>query len=382
MKTQSLKSKPLAVALSISIAIAGISGSGLPALATTPSNPTIVFDGNVLAAAVPDSQTATRVSISSLSLSTESLARTASTARTGYTFGGWSLTQGGAATTEITTSTTSDTTRTIYAVWNTTLSYNLNGADSGLPSGSVTSTTYRFFNTLTLPTAGTMVKSGFAFGGWMPATFSVNRSTTTYTAAAAAVGNPTLYAAWIKTVNFNANTGTSGTIPASQVFTSGGTALKLPVLSEMTLRKAGYDFLGWSTTATGSVISNPTSYTPIASQQTLYAIWRIQATKATSRVFFKPGKSFLRAGQKLAIRDLVDTLQGRTAIEIDVVSRRHNSTEKRLGKKRNTAVVRYLRSLGVQATFSRSNIVGKGRSAEAKKNNRVTLKSTWTNPTT
>ena len=381
MKTQSLKSKPLAVALSISIAIAGISGSGLPALGTTASNPTIVFDGNFLATSVPASQSATRVSADSLSLSTESLTRTSSTTRTGYTFGGWSLTQGGPATTAITTATTSDTTRTIYAVWNTVLTYNLNGADSGLPTGSATTTTYRFFNTLTLPTAGTMVKSGFAFGGWMPATFSVNRSTT-YTAAADAVGNPTLYAAWIKTVNFNANTGTSGTIPASQVFTSGGTALKLPVLSEMTLRKAGYDFLGWSTTATGSVISNPTSYTPIASQQTLYAIWRIQATKATSRVFFKPGKSFLRAGQKLALRDLVDTLEGRNAIEIAVIARRHNSTEKRLGKKRNTAVVRYLRSLGVQATFSRSNIVGKGRSAEAKKNNRVTLKSTWTNPTT
>ena len=381
MKTQSLKSKPLAVALSISIAIAGISGPGLPALATTASNPTIVFDGNFLATSVPASQSATRVSADSLSLSTESLTRTSSTTRTDYTFGGWSLTQGGPATTAITTATTSDTTRTIYAVWNTVLTYNLNGADSGLPTGSATTTTYRFFNTLTLPTAGTMVKSGFAFGGWMPATFSVNRSTT-YTAAADAVGNPTLYAAWIKTVNFNANTATSGTIPASQVFTSGGPSLKLPVLSEMTLRKAGYDFLGWSTTATGSVLSNPTSYTPLVSQQTLYAIWRIQTTKATSRVFFKPGKSFLRAGQKLAIRDLVDTLQGRTAIEIDVVSRRHNSTEKRLGKKRNTAVVRYLRSLGVQATFSRSNIVGKGRSAEAKKNNRVTLKSTWTNPTT
>jgi uncharacterized repeat protein (TIGR02543 family) len=381
MKTQSLKSKPLAVALSISIAIAGISGAGLPALATTASNPTIVFDGNFLATSVPASQSATRVSADSLSLSTESLTRTSSTTRTGYTFGGWSLTQGGPATTAITTATTSDTTRTIYAVWNTVLTYNLNGADSGLPTGSATTTTYRFFNTLTLPTAGTMVKSGFAFGGWMPATFSVNRSTT-FTAAADAVGNPTLYAAWIKTVSFNANTATSGTIPASQVFTSGGPALKLPVLSEMTLRKAGYDFLGWSTTATGSVISNPNSYTPLVSQQTLYAIWRIQSTKGTSRVFFKPGKSFLRAGQKLALRDLVDTLQGRNAIEITVASRRHSSTKKSLGKQRNTAVVRYLKSLGVQATFSRSNIVGMGKSSTAKKNNRVTLSATWTNPAT
>ncbi len=213
----------------------------------------------------------------------------------------------------------------------------------------------------------------------MSATLSTNRFTT-YSAAADAVGNPTVYAAWIKTVTFNANTATAGVIPVSQVHVAGGPNLKLPVLSEMTLRKPGYDFLGWSTTATGSVLSNPTSYIPLVSQQTLYAIWRIQSTKATSRVFFKPGKSFLRAGQKLAIRDLVDSLQGRTAIEIGVVSRRHNSTEKRLGKKRNTAVVRYLRSLGVQATFSRSNIVGKGRSAVAKKNNRVTLKSTWTNP--
>lgn len=381
MRANSLKSRPIAVALSVSMAFASVYGFGFPALATTASNPTIIFAGNFLATAVPASQSATRVSADSLSLSTESLSRTSSTTRTGYTFGGWSLTQGGPATTAITTATTSDTTRTIYAVWNTVLTYNLNGVDSGLPTGSATTTTYRFFNTLTLPTAGTMVKSGFAFGGWMPATFSVIRSTT-YTAAADAVGNPTLYAAWIKTVNFNANTATSGTIPASQVLTSGGTALKLPVLSEMTLRKAGYDFLGWSTTATGSVLSNPTSYTPLVSQQTLYAIWRIQSTKATSRVFFKPGKSFLRAGQKLAIRDLVDTLKGRNAIEIGVAARRHNSTEKRLGKKRNTAVVRYLRSLGVQATFSRSNIVGKGKSATAKKNNRVTLKSTWTNPAT
>ena len=376
-----LQSRSIAVAAVLSLSISGLFGFGAPAYATTAANPTIIFDGNTLAISVPATETATRVAADSLSLSTESLARTASTSRAGYTFGGWALTRGGAATNQITTATTGDTTRTLYAVWNTVLTYNLNGADSGLPAGSATTTTYRFSNTLTLPTAGTMVKSGFAFGGWMPSTLSANRSTT-YTADTTAVGNPTLYAAWIKTVTFNANTATSGTIPAAQVLVAGGAALKLPVISEMTLRKTGYEFLGWATTANGRVISNPATYTPLVSQQTLYAIWRIQSTKATSRVFFKPSKSFLRAGQKLALRDLVDTLQGRNAIEIAVVARRHNSTEKRLGKKRNTAVVRYLRSLGVQATFSRSNIVGKGRSAEAKKNNRVTLKSTWTNPAT
>jgi outer membrane protein OmpA-like peptidoglycan-associated protein len=147
----------------------------------------------------------------------------------------------------------------------------------------------------------------------------------------------------------------------------------------MTLRRTGYEFLGWSTSPTGKVVSNPTSYVPIVSQRSLFAIWRIQSTKASSRVFFKPGRFGLRAGQKLVLRDLVDTLQDRTQISIKVSARRHNTAKKKLGKQRNTTVVQYLRSLGVEATFVRSN-VGQGGSATAKKNNRVTLEASWTNP--
>jgi uncharacterized repeat protein (TIGR02543 family) len=380
MQIQTLKLKPVAVALSVSLTIGGLFALGVPAFATTASNPTIVFDGNSISATIPATETATRVSADSLSVSTESLARTATTTRTGYTFGGWALTQGGAATTTITTTTTSDTTRTIYAVWNTTLTYNLNGADSGLPSGSATTTTYRFWNNLTLPTVGTMVKSGYAFGGWMGATVSTDRATT-YTAAADAVGNPTLYAAWIKTVTFNSNTSTSGTIPISQVYTSGGTALKLPVLSEMTLRKTGYDFAGWSTTATGTPVSNPSSYVPLVSQQTLYAIWKVQTSKATARVFFNPGKSVLRSGQKLIIRDLVDSLRGKSSITISLAATHPRGTATALGKARNTAVVNYLNSLGVVATYTRTNTIGKGSLSTAEKNNRVTITANWANPT-
>ena len=378
MRTEILTRKPAAIAAIISLAISGVFGFGVPALATSAATPTIIFDGNTLAASLPATETATRVGLTS-ALSTASLSRTATTARSGYTFGGWSLTAGGPATTTITTTNTTDTTRTIYAVWNTTLNYSTNGADSGTPFGNLTNETYRFGQTLTLPTAGTMVKSGYAFGGWMPATLSTVRSTT-YAAASSATGNPTLYAAWIKTVTFNANTAATGTIPTSQVYVAGGTALKLPVISEMTLRKPGYEFLGWSTTATGNVVSNPGSYIPVVAQQTLYAKWRVLTTKATSRVFFNPGKSFLRAGQKLLIRDLVDTLKDRTTINISVIARRHNSTTKSLGKARNTAVVRYLRSLGVEATFTRENKIGPAGSSLAKKNNRVTLQASWTNP--
>jgi uncharacterized repeat protein (TIGR02543 family) len=260
------------------------------------------------------------------------------------------------------------------------ITYSKNGADSGNPFGNVLNETYRFGETLTLPTVGTMVKSGFAFGGWMPTTVSTSRSTT-YSAASTATGNPTLYAAWIKTVTFNSNTSTSGTIPGAQVFVSGGTALKLPTASEMTLRKTGYEFAGWATTATGTPVTNPGSYVPLVAQQTLYAIWRIQSTKATTRVFFKPGKSVLRAAQKLVIRDMVDSLRGKSAINISLAATRARSNAKSLGKARNTAVVNYLKSLGVVATYTRTNNIGKGNLSTALKNNRVTISASWTNPT-
>jgi uncharacterized repeat protein (TIGR02543 family) len=378
MRTQSLTRKPAAIAVIISLAISGVFGFGAPALATTADRPTIVFDGNTLAISVPATESSTRLSSDSLRVSTGSLARTAATTRTGYTFGGWALTRGGAATNEITTATTSDTSRTLFAVWNTLVAYDGNGSESGTLPGSRTNDVYRFGDNLALATQGTLAKSGFAFGGWMTATLSTTRFTS-YQAASSDTGNRTFYAAWIKTVTFNGNSPTSGTIPAAQIFTSGGSALKLPVISEMTLRKAGYDFVGWSLTSNGSVISNPGSYIPVVSQQTLYAIWKVQGTKATSRVFFKPGKSTLRAAQKLVIRDLVDSLQGRTAIKISLAATRARSNAKSLGKARNTAVVNYLKSLGVVATYSRTNTIGSG-SPTGTKSNRVTISASWTNP--
>ena len=372
--------RSIATALVGLLAMASIVASSTSASATTAANPTIIFDGNTLANSVPASEAATRVSVDSLRLSTESLTRTVATSRTGYAFAGWSLTRGGLAATDITTATTSDTTRTLFAVWNTVINYNTNGADSGSPFGNVVNEVYRFGETRTLPTVGTMVKSGFAFGGWMPSTLSANRSTS-YIAASNAVGNPTLFAAWIKTVTFNANTAATGTIPVAQIFTAGGAPLKLPVISEMTLRKPGYIFAGWSLTSTGNVVSNPGSYIPLVSQQTLYAIWKVQGTKATTRVFFNPDKSTLRAAQKLELRELVDTLKGRTAIKISLAATRSRGDVASLGKSRNSAVVAYLRSLGVEATFTRTSKIGTSSLSTSPKNNRVTISSSWTNPT-
>ena len=375
--TASRAKKAVALLLTGLLTVAGLTAIPSSASATTAANPTIVFDGNTLTTSVPATESSTRISSDSFRVSTEALSRTAITTRAGYTFGGWSLTRGGAATTEITTTTTADTTRTIFAVWNTFVLYDGNGVDGGSLPSDKTRDVYRFGDNLTLATAGTLTKSGFAFGGWMPATLSTTRLTT-YQAGSTDVGNVTLYAAWIKTVAFNGNTATSGTIPAARVFTSGGTALKLPVLSEMTLRKSGYDFVGWSLTSAGPVIGNPGSYIPLVSQQTLYAIWKVQGTKATDRVFFNPGKSTLRSGQKLVLRELADSLKGKTAIKISLAATRARSSSKSLGKARNTAVVNYLTSLGVVATYTRTNVIGTGLSTGTK-SNRVTVTASWTN---
>ena len=368
--------KTTAVVLTGLLALAGLTAMPTSANASTDFPVTIIFDGNTLGTPVPSTTTATRASADSLRVSTEALSRTLTTTRSGYTFGGWSLVRGSGATNEITTSTTGDTTRTLFAVWNTTITYSKNGADSGNPS--LLSETYRFGDTLTLPTVGTMVKSGFAFGGWMTATVSSVRSTT-YSAASTELGNPTLHAAWIKTVTFNANGSTSGTIPAPQTFVAEGPRLSLPTISNMTLRRAGYDFVGWSTTATGSVVSGPSSYVPTVAQQTLFAIWRVQTTKASARVFFNPGKSTLRASQKLILRDLVDTVRGKTSITMTLVSNRAKASTKALGKARNTAVVNYLRSRGVTAVFIRENKVSPTNLSTAKKVNRVTVQAGWAN---
>ena len=364
--------KLVSLVVTLSLAVAGVVSIATPANAGTDVD--VYYFGNTIGTAVPASITADRDVVPL------PVAASVTGSRTGYTFGGWSPTVGGTPITEATYRFSSTATRLdLYAVWNTTIFYDGNGADGGDLPGSKTNDVYRFGQSLTLSTGGTLSKSGYAFGGWMPTTLSTSRLTT-YAATSADIGNVTLYAAWIKTVSFNGNTATSGTIPFSRVFTAGGAALKLPVLSEMTLRKAGYDFIGWSTTSSGSAVTNPATYIPLVSQQTLYAVWKVQGTKASSRVFFNPGKSTLRPAQKLVLRDLVDSLKGKTAIKISLSATRARSNAKSLGKARNTAVVNYLTSLGVVATYTRTNTIGTGLSTGTK-SNRVTITANWANPT-
>lgn len=367
--------KLIAIVSTAALTLVGLTGLSAPANASTPFD--VIYNGNTIGTAVPATQTQTRGVAFTLPVASAVIG-----ARAGYSFGGWSLAVGGPALTSPYTysgDASADNNRlNLHAVWSTTLTYNLNGADSGALTGSKTTDPYRFAQTLTLPTAGTAVKAGYAFGGWLTSTASTTRLTS-YLAGTTETGDRTFYAAWTKTVSFNPNGATVGTIPTAQVYIAGQNRLVLPKISEMTLRKPGYTFMGWSASPTGSLVANPNSYVPVVAQRSLFAIWKIQSTKATARVFFNPGSSTLRAAQKLVLRDLADTLDKATAVKISLAATRARGAAKSLGKKRNDAVVAYLRTLGVEATFTRTNTAG-ATTSTAKKNNRVTLNVTWTNP--
>jgi uncharacterized repeat protein (TIGR02543 family) len=374
---KSRMAKSTSALLVAALAITGLASSA-PAYANTAQNPTVVFDGNTLATTIPKDEIAGRLSADSLALSPVALTRVVSTSRAGYTFGGWSLEKGGAVTEEITTASTSSTFRIIYAIWNTKITYNLNKPDSGALTNFKTQDVYRFGQTLTLPTVGTLVRSGYTFGGWMTSASSPTRITS-YIAGSADVGNPTLYAAWIRNVTFDVNGG-SGTAPASAVYTSGGPRLKLPSFTEVTLKKPGFTFAGWSNSPVGSLVTNPGSYLPAVAQTTLYAIWKAQSTAAAPVVSFKAGKSVLSSSQKLILDDLASSIGKGSAVTVSVASVRAPGTSKALGRARNAAVVDYLKATGITATFTTTNSVGTSGTASTPRNNRVTVQASWTNP--
>jgi uncharacterized repeat protein (TIGR02543 family) len=154
----------------------------------------------------------------------------------------------------------------LYAVWNTKFNLDPNGG------AGASTIDYRFGSTLTLPTAPAVSKKGFEFAGWTNAPSS-NLLVTTYRAAVDAVGNPTVYAVWKKTINF-ASRGSTGAVPAPITILEGGAAVALPSAAQVSLTRPGYKFMGWSTTPRGKVMKKSASYLPKKANVTLNAVWK------------------------------------------------------------------------------------------------------------
>ena len=231
--------------------------------------PIIEFDGNVLNSSVVHSELGERPIQYQVGLNPKPLSRVMTTNRAGYSFGGWSYTQGGPAVTTLQTSSHTTTRMWLYAVWNTKMNLDANGGRAG--DDTETSVDYRFASTLTLPTTSTLKKKGFEWAGWSNSPSS-NVFVTTYRAAADAVGNPSVYAVWKKTINFKSK-GSTGALPASVTVFEGGSGIALPTTAG-TLSRPGFEFQGWRAKKGGKAIKNTTAYLPKKANVTLRAIWK------------------------------------------------------------------------------------------------------------
>jgi hypothetical protein len=155
----------------------------------------------------------------------------------------------------------------LYAVWNTKVNLDPNGG-TGVP----VSLDYRYASTLALPATPGFKKNGFEFAGWSNSPTS-NFFVTTYRATADAVGNPSVYAVWKKTINF-ASRGSTGAVPAPVTILEGGAGVALPTAAQVSLTRPGFKFMGWSTTPRGKVIKNSSTYLPKKGNVTLNAVWK------------------------------------------------------------------------------------------------------------
>ena len=167
---------------------------------------------------VPSNSTVT-VSGGTLTLATNS----GTLAKTNFTFSGWNTAANGSGTTYAEGATTlqpsEDT--TLFAQWNSTITYNSNGAAQTAPTAVVTKGSAS--ETFTLNSGSGLTRTGLNFVGWNTRADGSGiqyAGNTSYTSA----GNVTLFAIFKPTYTYNANGATGGTVPNPTIGSAPGTA--------------------------------------------------------------------------------------------------------------------------------------------------------------
>ena len=195
-------------------------------------------------------------------------------ARTGYSFSHWTTSAVGTgskydsatnADGELATFIPSGNT-VFYAQW-TPISYSLAFARDGGNNSSLVNQTKTIGQTLEMPSPGT--KTGYTFDSWTDGTneYSVG---STYVVGSASVAFTAQWTANVYTVTYDWQGGAlkSGeSAKVSDTYTVGSGSMNLSTGS--TYFKDGYNFSGWSTSSSGSTI---TDFEPTAND-VLYAIW-------------------------------------------------------------------------------------------------------------
>jgi uncharacterized repeat protein (TIGR02543 family) len=195
-------------------------------------------------------------------------ANTGILARTNYTFSGWNTAADGSGTTYAVASTTFIPTGnvTLYAQWNSTITYNGNGQTS-VSSTVPAATTAKGSSNTTLANAGTMARSNFSFAGWNTQADGLGTNYASGLTTYSSTGNTTLYAKWTATITYDPNgasgspaTSSSNSAPRTSdqiVNTLSAIALSnLPTVGTMV--RPGFTFGGWNTAALGT----GTNYSP------------------------------------------------------------------------------------------------------------------------
>jgi len=189
--------------------------------------------------------------------------------RDNFTFAGWNTNPNGKGTDFAADSPyTVITSITLYAKWECTISFNLNGGAGTIPS----SRTEVAASEITLPDGTGFSNNTLLFDGWTEGSVTGDHypANSPYTMN----GNTTLFAKWgnTYTVSFSTNSG-SGTAPPSQTVVP-GTKIALPNTSGTgySFYRDGYIFGGWTDTGGVNNFQPGDDYT-VNNSITLYAKW-------------------------------------------------------------------------------------------------------------
>jgi uncharacterized repeat protein (TIGR02543 family) len=167
----------------------------------------ITYDGNGSTAGNrPASQAVKAFSSTTLATNAGNLAKT------GFTFAGWNTAANGTGTNYASGALYSASRGiTLYAQWNSTITYNTNGATGTVPTA--VSTTTEASRTFVLNAGTGLTRTNLVFAGWNT---SADGSGTHYAGGASytSTGNATLFAIFRPLYTYNANGATSGTVPA------------------------------------------------------------------------------------------------------------------------------------------------------------------------
>jgi hypothetical protein len=245
----------------------------LYAIWVTQASRTITFDAN-LGTGTMASQSATSNTVLNANTFT----------RSGYTFRSWNTQANGLGTSYLSSYTYSfAASRILYAIWsqNYTISYDSNTANAG--SVPISQGYYASGPTVTIQSnSGSLSKVGNILTGWNSVANGTGTSYALGQVNSTFSTNTTLFAQWSAatyTILYSGNTNTSGSVPSSQSYIYGGSALTLSN-NPSPLAKTNYLFSGWNTAPDGSgtTYASGATNTTFTQDTVLFARWLINAT--------------------------------------------------------------------------------------------------------